>query len=194
MNEEHLQKRRHCEQCQRPLSVCLCLYLKQLHSPLQLIIWQDPMEARHPLSTAPLLHKSIAGSRLVVADTLQPQDILPSDDLTTTALLYPFTHKPPLTDTARGDIKQLLILDGTWRKVRRLLHLNPWLNDLPHIALNPAEPSRYAIRSSRQRGGLSTIEAGVAALEWLDPANDYEPLLQVLNKMVEIQQGFGHKG
>jgi len=65
---------------------------------------------------------------------------------------------------------------------------------LPHIALNPAEPSRYAIRSSRQRGGLSTIEAGVAALEWLDPANDYEPLLQVLNKMVEIQQGFGHKG
>lgn len=194
MNEEHLQKRRHCEQCQRPLSVCLCLYLKQLHSPLQLIIWQDPTEARHPLSTAPLLHKSIAGSRLVVADTLQPQDILPSDDLMTTALLYPFTHKPPLTDTARGDIKQLLILDGTWRKVRRLLHLNPWLNDLSHIALNPAEPSRYAIRSSLQRGGLSTIEAGVAALEWLDPVNDYEPLLQVLNKMVEIQQGFGHKG
>jgi len=85
-------------------------------------------------------------------------------------------------------------LDGTWRKVRRLLHLNPWLNDLPHIALTPQQPSGYAIRASQQRGGLSTIEAGVSALQWLDPLQDYQPVLRVLNRMVEIQKGFGHKG
>lgn len=194
MSSGVVQKRRHCEQCRRPVSVCLCPYLKQLHSPVKLIIWQDPTEARHPLSTAPLLHKSMVGSRLVVADTLQPEDILLSDDLAATALLYPFTHKLPLSDTGRSNIKHLLILDGTWRKVRRLLHINPWLNELSHIAITPEQPSKYAIRSSRQSDGLSTIEAGVSALQWLDPSQNYQPVLTVLNKMVEIQQGFGHKG
>ncbi|WP_286718481.1 tRNA-uridine aminocarboxypropyltransferase [Thalassolituus sp. UBA2009] len=194
MSSEFVQKRRHCEQCRRPLSVCLCPYIHVLSSPVELIIWQDPTEARHPLSTAPLLHKSIAGSRLLVADCLQPQDIFAAGEQSTTALLYPFTHKPALAEDARIHIRQLLILDGTWRKVRRLLHLNPWLNDLPHIALTPQQPSGYAIRASQQRGGLSTIEAGVSALQWLDPLQDYQPVLRVLNRMVEIQKGFGHKG
>ncbi|MCA6060112.1 DTW domain-containing protein [Thalassolituus sp. ST750PaO-4] len=194
MSSEFVQKRRHCEQCRRPLSVCLCPYIHVLSSPVELIIWQDPTEARHPLSTAPLLHKSIAGSRLLVADCLQPQDIFAAGEQSATALLYPFTHKPALAEDARIQIRQLLILDGTWRKVRRLLHLNPWLNDLPHIALTPQQPSGYAIRASQQRGGLSTIEAGVSALQWLDPSQDYQPVLRVLNRMVEVQQGFGHKG
>ncbi|UXD86481.1 DTW domain-containing protein [Thalassolituus hydrocarboniclasticus] len=176
------------------MSVCLCPYIHRLSSPVELIIWQDPTEARHPLSTAPFLHKSIAGSRLLVADSLQPQDICAADEQNTTALLYPFTHKPALTENARTNVRRLLVLDGTWRKVRRLLHLNPWLNDLPHIALTPQQPSGYAIRASQQRGGLSTIEAGVSALQWLDPSQDYQPVLRVLNRMVEIQQGFGHKG
>ncbi len=194
MSSEFVQKRRYCEQCRRPLSVCLCPYIHVLSSPVELIIWQDPTEARHPLSTAPLLHKSIAGSRLLVADCLQPQDIFAAGKQNTTALLYPFTHKPALAEDARIQIQQLLVLDGTWRKVRRLLHLNPWLNDLPHIALTPQQPSGYAIRASQQRGGLSTIEAGVSALQWLDPSQDYKPVLRVLNRMVEVQQGFGHKG
>lgn len=194
MSSEFVQKRRHCEQCRRPLSVCLCPYIHRLSSPVELIIWQDPTEARHPLSTAPLLHKSIAGSRLLVADCLQPQDIFAAGEQNTTALLYPFTHKPALTENARTNVRRLLVLDGTWRKVRRLLHLNPWLNDLPHIALTPQQPSGYAIRSSQQSGGLSTIEAGVSALQWLDPSQDYQPVLRVLNRMVEIQKGFGHKG
>ena len=63
-------KRAMCPRCERPETVCLCDAMVQVNSPVEVIIWQDPTEARHKLSTAPLLHKSLPGSRLLVADEL----------------------------------------------------------------------------------------------------------------------------
>ena len=80
------------------------------------------------------------------------------------------------------------MLDGTWKKVRRLFHLNAWLKDLPYIQLTPESLSRYAIRKSPRADGLSTIEATVAALSLIDSDRDYQPVLNVLERMVELQQ------
>lgn len=182
-----------CDDCGRPQTVCLCHAFTTLHPSLQLIIWQDPAEARHPLSTAPLLHKSIAGSRLIRGDVFSRQDIFAGTAEHHCAVVFPFAHKAALTAGRYADITHLLILDGTWRKVRKLLLANPWLKDLNHLALDVQHGSRYAIRTSPRDDGLSTIEAGAQALSLLDNEHDYSAILTVLDEMVRIQKGFGHK-
>ncbi|CUS41626.1 hypothetical protein MGWOODY_Tha1700 [hydrothermal vent metagenome] len=74
--------------------------------------------------------------------------------------------------------------------MRRLFHLNPWLYDLPHIRLAPEQLSRYRIRKSPREDGVSTLEAGLLACQWLDPKGDYLTSLSVLDRMVELQQSF----
>lgn len=164
--------------------------MPSLSAPLRLVIWQDPTEAKHRLSTAPLLARAIQGSRLVVGERFAPQEILTSP-IDQCLLVYPFTHKPAVNDDVRQHVQTLLLLDGTWRKVRKLLLNNPWLEQLPHWAMAPLGPSRYAIRQSPRADGVSTLEAGVAALEWCTERS-YAPVLDVLDAMVMQQQAFGH--
>ncbi len=177
-----------CGRCQRPASVCLCSHLVEAVAPLTLVIWQDPDESRHRLSTAPLLNLSFSNSRLVVGDQFEPEVLLGTGWQQNTVLLYPLDNKPAVGRSKAQEAQQLLILDGTWRKVKRLLLLNPWLEDVPHLQLSPTSISRYAIRKSPRRDGLSTIEAGVAACNWISSGDVYDPVLSVLDRMVALQQ------
>lgn len=159
-----------------------------MEAPLQVTIWQDPTEAKHKLSTTPLLNMSVPNSRIVVADSFSFDELFPGISLRECLLLFPLENKKSALASQREEFKHLLILDGTWRKVRRLFHLNSWLSELPHITLNPRERSNYRIRKSPREDGLSTIEAGVEAFSWLDPERDYRPILGVLDKMVRYQE------
>lgn len=186
-------KRHICPGCNRPGSVCLCPALNCLPAPVELIIWQDPVEARHPLSTAPLLQLSIAGSRRCIGDRFSYQDIFAGSPPESVAVVFPFVHKPALTETDFPAIRKLLILDGTWRKVRKILLCNPWLENIHHIALAADTESRYQIRKSPRNDGLSTIEAGVGAVNLLAGDRRFDATLTVLERLVDIQQLNGHK-
>jgi DTW domain-containing protein YfiP len=84
-------------------------------------------------------------------------------------------------------VRKVLVLDGTWRKVRRLLLLNPWLNDLGCLALTPTSASRY-LRKSLREDGVSTLEAVMMlAHEW-QPEKKILSVLSVLDRMAELQQ------
>lgn len=181
-------KRALCDKCARPLKVCICDALTELEAPVEIIIWQDPTEAKHKLSTAPLLNLSITNSRLLVGEEFGFADIFSDSRIDECALLYPLADGTELLEGDKQQVKKLLILDGTWRKVRRLFHLNPWLNKLSYISLNPDFQSQYRIRKSPREDGLSTIEAGVAALSWLDEKCNYKSVLSVLEKMVQLQE------
>lgn len=177
-----------CSRCQRPESVCLCPSLTPMPAPLDVIIWQDPDEARHRLSTAPLLKLNVTNSQLYVGDEFDPIELLGGQWKTETLLLFPLEHKQPVSKDEARIAKRLLVLDGTWRKVKRLLLLNPWLQQLAHLHLEPQERSRYAIRKSPRADGLSTLEAGVEAMNWLSSSSDYSVMLQVLDRLVALQQ------
>jgi DTW domain-containing protein len=79
----------------------------------------------------------------------------------------------------------LVVLDGTWRKSRKMLHRNPLLQGLPRLSLTDAPPSGYAIRKAHNPGQLSTLEATCAALVRLEKdAERFEPLLAAFNGFV----------
>ena len=81
----------------------------------------------------------------------------------------------------------LVVPDGTWRKARKLLHLNPLLAQLPRVTLPEGAVSRYRLRKAPGPGALSTLEAIVQALEILEPATLFTPLLRPFEALIEGQ-------
>lgn len=177
-----------CDGCGRPQSVCLCSHLKHYVLPFNLVIWQDPDEAKHPLSTAPLLERSIAGSQRLVGDTFEYRDLFGEAPRDKVALLYPADDQSDDQSDAvtRPCPETVLVLDGTWRKVRRLTLINPWLLDLRRISLKPIKPSEY-LRSSNIDGGVSTLEAVLMLADQQSPDDGYLEGIGVLTRMIELQ-------
>jgi DTW domain-containing protein len=91
----------------------------------------------------------------------------------------------PLRDSAP---LRLVVLDGTWRKSRKMLHLNPLLQHLPRLALHNPPAPRYLIRKAQQSHQLSTLEATCAALVQLEGnAAAVAPLLTAFDGFVAQQ-------
>lgn len=95
---------------------------------------------------------------------------------------------PPVLDPAllgNPARLRLVVLDGTWRKSRKMLYLNPALQSLPRLALREAAPSRYLIRKAHAAHQLSTLEATCHALAQLeDHTEHYAPLLDAFARFV----------
>lgn len=176
--------------------MCACLVRPGVpwRGPVDLLVLQHPREQRETKGTARLLHQAVAGSRLLIGEDW---DQAPAGDVTGMAdaaagpprhdlLLYPATpgdpalpEPPPLPAAWLADPARLrlVVIDGTWRKSRRMLYQSPWLQQLPRLALVTPPPSRYRIRRARGQGQLSTFEATVLALGQLAPAHDPGPVL-----------------
>lgn len=167
-----------CPRCERPASTCLCATLPAppLGHRIRLLILQHPAEAGHAKNTAALLALGLQQVRLLRGEVFDAELATPG-----TALLYPGEAGAAVP----ADIRQLILLDGSWRQSRRLLAANPWLNALPRFSL-PPQPSRYAIRRAHRPGQLSTLEACLHALGQLEgEAARFEPLWAAFDAFVE---------
>lgn len=198
MNTETAARRPRCATCQRPLATCLCPWVTPVVHATDVLILQHPLEAHHAKNTARLLHLSLTRSRLQVGEVF---DRAVLDPTRTPVLLYPPdqpTGNPAADSTPSmcGDWPapnhlQLVVLDATWRKSRKLLHLNPWLGALPRLSLDDTLPSVYAIRKAHRPGQLSTLEATCAALVQLEgSAVGVAPLLAAFGGFVFQAQAF----
>lgn len=179
---------RECPRCLRAACVCACLARPGVPwcGPVDLLILQHPREQREVKGTARLLHQAVAGSRLLVGERWEAPINAPAAAPRHDLLLYPATpgdaalpDPPPLPPhwLAAPQALRLVVIDGTWRKSRRMLYDSPWLQALPRLALVAPPPSRYRIRRARGEGQLSTFEAAVLALGQLAPAHDPGPVL-----------------
>lgn len=173
-------KRTTCATCLRAKSSCICHWVTPVASCVEVLILQHPLEVHETKGTARLLHLSLACSRLVVGEVFEEvllKDWLIGDDKTA-VLLYPDSPedtgldllKPP---TLAPELLQnpeqlrLVVLDGTWRKSRKMLYTNPLLQGLPRLPLRDMPASNYRIRKAHLPDQLSTLEATCAALAQL---------------------------
>jgi len=193
-------QRPQCGYCLRPVSACLCRWVTPTPSACEVLILQHPLEVAHAKNTARLLHLSLPSSRLVVGEAFDAatlQALLPANRIN--LLLYPPTRseghaEPAVLDPAAltaPDRLRLVVLDATWRKSRKMLHLSPGLQSLPRLALEALPPSRYAIRKAQRPGQLSTLEASCTALAQLESnAERWQPLLAAFDAWVAQQQAY----
>ncbi|XVF34022.1 hypothetical protein REPUB_Repub18cG0021200 [Reevesia pubescens] len=107
-------------------------------------------------------------------------------------LLFPSQNAVGVDDlkSMAFEVKNLIVLDGTWSKSGRIYNENPWLKLLPHLRLDLDKMSLYSeIRHQPKAGYLSTIESIVYTLKALgDNVDGLDNLLDVFESMVGDQR------
>lgn len=191
--------RARCPRCQRPSLRCYCAQLPspalQNHWPVTIL--QHPQESRHALGTARIAQLGLSNCKLIVGDaeTLQAE-VAGQVAEEGIALIYPGADSQPLSALRELPPRRLLFIDATWRKSRRLLLESTWLAALPRYHLESPPPSRYRIRREPHGEALSTLEAVVFALAFLEggaedyadsDGSKYTPLLQVMDGLIDEQ-------
>ena len=182
--------RAQCSRCLRPQTHCLCALIPQLDSRTRVLLLQHPSEVGHALNTARLADLGLINAELRVGEVFEDLATLLNPPGYQARLLFPGDDAQLLqASTAPGEILPLLLVvpDGTWRKARKLLHLNPLLAQLPRVTLPEGAVSRYRLRKAPGPGALSTLEAIVQALEILEPATSFAPLLRPFEALIEGQ-------
>lgn len=184
---------------------------------VEVVVLQHPLEVAQAKGSARLLHLSLPHSALVTGEVFDEAALqalisapLPGplaanvsqDTPACTILLYPDSPQhqalglpaPPVLDPERlraASQLRLIVLDGTWRKSRKMLYLNPLLHQLPRLALQDMPASHYRIRKAHKPDQLSTLEATCAALAQLEGSADrFAPLLAAFDGFVAQQAGY----
>ncbi len=203
-------RRRQCPTCLRAHTACICHWVTSVNNQVEVVVLQHPKEVDHAKGSARLLHLSLQHSQLVVGDvfdTVVLQDLLTGSPgaVRHTLLLYPelpqdlasgLAAAPVLSVAGLADptTLRLVVLDGTWRKSRKMLFQNPLLQQLPRLTLGDLAPSRYLIRKARRPDQRSTLEAACAALSQLEcNASKYQPLLTAFDGFVAQHAANRHR-
>lgn len=201
-------KRPVCARCLRPQRTCICQWIAPITHATEVLILQHPLEVAHAKGSAHLLHLNLPNSRIVVGEAFDEQLLhallyepaaanMAAANQIRPVLLYP-ADAPTLPTKISSEhspfITRLVVLDGTWRKSRKMLYLNPLLQQLPRMPLRNPPPSHYTIRKAHQADQLSTYEATCHALMELetDPAA-LQPLLDAFDGFVAQQQSYSAK-
>nr|WP_288912559.1 DTW domain-containing protein [uncultured Pseudomonas sp.] len=178
----------HCPRCHRPQSHCLCSLIPSLDSRTRVLLLQHPSEVNHALNTARLAALGLNNAELIVGEVFEDLPGLLNQPGYQARLLFPGEEAQPMHAYAPSEDPLLLVVpDGTWRKARKLLHLNPLLAALPRVTLAAGSVSRYRLRKAPGPGALSTVEAVVQALQTLEAPTRFEPLLRPFEALIEGQ-------
>ncbi len=197
-------KRLVCAECTRPQRNCICRLASPIDNRVEVLVLQHPDETKNAKNTAGLLLLSLKNSQCYIGEMFNPDDLhnwLFAGNRTP-VLLYPdtpdseargFCMPQPTAMYKQSSPEQLrlVILDGTWRKSRKMLYLNRSLQSLPRLALDTTPASLYTIRKAHSENQLSTLEASCYALQQLEQQQiDYAPLLQAMQQFVAQQRAF----
>jgi DTW domain-containing protein YfiP len=177
-----------CPRCLRPQTHCLCPLIPRLDSRTRVLLLQHPSEVNHALNTARLAALGLTNAELIVGEVFEDLPALLNRPGYRARLLFPADDAQPIEAYGEsGEPLLLVVPDGTWRKARKMLHLNPLLAALPRVTLAEGGVSRYRLRKAPGPGALSTIEAIVQALQTLEAPASFEPLLKPFEALIEGQ-------
>jgi DTW domain-containing protein YfiP len=167
--------------------------IKSIPNNTHLIILQHPTETKHPLNTVRILLKTFEKITLFIGEDFS-QDLkintLLSDEKNRCALLYPGQKNQINISQEKNSsepITHLFMLDGTWRKSKRIFLTSKNIQQLPTLSLAPTETSQYRIRKTPTGESLSTLEAAIMALSFIEPNLQTQSAVNAFTKMIDLQ-------
>ncbi|WP_194867395.1 tRNA-uridine aminocarboxypropyltransferase [Pseudoalteromonas sp. PPB1] len=184
-------KRAFCDHCHFPLRTCVCPFLGSLiHNRCKIVVLQHPSEVKVAKNTVRLLSLQLSNIEVVQGESEADfSDIRSRLKSQVCALLYPSENAMTLDETRvqqeQPNIETLVVLDGTWKKVHKMLMLNPWLMSLSHVSFANLPENQYHIRKAEQAFSLSTLEATAHFLhlyEQISPAPFYQALAGMIGQ------------
>ena len=188
-------RRAACARCLRAQSACICQWIAPIQHATSVLILQHPLEVANAKGSARLLHLGLPDSTMLTGETFDPGVLqaLLHEGGRTPMLLYPDSPDAPAPAmpalALAPQAVRLVVLDGTWRKSRKMLYLNPLLQTLPRLALRDMPASHYRIRKAHAPDQLSTLEAACHALRQLEGAS-VQAILDGFDGFVAQQAAF----
>ncbi len=189
-------KRKCCERCSRPIAYCYCQGLELAKNCTKIIVLQHPSERKHPLNTARILALGLDNCELIRGENFANNDYLNQQiavNRDNCWLLFPGENARTPAQVREASAERntpplIIVLDGTWRKARKIWHLSPNLQSLPLVALNEVPESNYRIRKAPKAGQLSTLEAVSSLLIGLGQSTgSLKPMEQAFHRMIDLQ-------
>ncbi|MFL6706712.1 MAG: tRNA-uridine aminocarboxypropyltransferase [Massilia sp.] len=188
-----------CPTCLRPQRTCICRWIAPVATSASVLILQHPLEVANAKGSARLLHLCLPGSVMLTGEQFDPAELslhLHADGRTP-VLLYPADGDDDGdgATVVPASQQRLVVLDATWRKSRKMLHLNPVLAALPRLALRAMPASHYRIRKAHRPDQLSSFEAAAYALCGQQGGDaDLARLLAAFDGFVDQQAGYAEAG
>ncbi len=163
-----------CPRCLIPRT-CLCARIPTIQSRIHFIFIRHATEGARTSNTARMAHLALSGSELY--DHGDPRGPVPIADLLTPDTWRLDSSGEPW-DPSQTLPRQLLVLDGSWPQVRRMLRRLPVLHGMRRFAL-PPPPPRVRMRLPPPEG-MSTLEAVATTLRLLEGDDSAADALLVL--------------
>ena len=177
-----------CRACYLRAEFCGCGFVVPIPTRTRFVVVRHAHEAFK--STNSVRWAQLALSNLEIHSYETRVNLAPDSVETEGAwLLYPGAEKAPLPEPLP---ERLIVLDGTWRQVRRMYRALPRLHALPRLSLTDGAREVSPLRFRARLEQLSTLEAMAHALERLEGAATAAPLRALYAHMVEgTQRGRG---
>jgi len=185
-----------CNRCQYSQQTCVCDAINIINNNLKIIILQHPNEVKASKNTAHLVKLTLANCEIHIGEQDDDFVFLNSLPSESTAILYPSENavlldndKTSNVQFATTSLKQLIVIDGTWKKAFKIMQLTKGLKRFKHISFKQLPQNRYIIRKAPRADSLSTLEAVAYSLQLLDH-EPIAPLYNLLNTFIEKQTQF----
>lgn len=186
----------HCKGCGLAISWCCCSQISPQQSELEIALLLHENEPDRPTSTSKIIQKSLPNCQSYIWQRKAPPTILIEriqDPDVDCWLLFPadrpelLPRKKQFPNTASNKRTLVIVPDGTWKEVRKIIRKSPWLDKLPLLAFDPQTPSRYDLRRNPDADHLCTAET---VIELLKLTADNSPVLTLENAFNLFMEGY----
>lgn len=176
-----LSSSRYCFGCALPKRVCNCNAIEAVLTSPSVVILRHPQERKKTLATVSLIKQRYP--RILVKDG----EIFSPMRGAQWRLLFPDDQSQAVDDQnqslgenprAEPLSESLILIDATWRKAKKILYSNAWLNSLPKVSLSPNFLSHYRLRKVPSDQALSSVETVACVLR-------DEALIELLDAVTE---------
>lgn len=173
-----------CPTCLVLRTHCVCAEVPRVETRTRVVVVRHQREGWKSTGTARIAGLALPNLRLLeYGEDAQPAlDELPGELGEGAVLLFPADGAVPV-DVAQ--VKRLVVIDGTWRQVRRMYQRLPALHGLPRLALPAKAEKVLRLRESSLEEGRSTLEAIADALGLVEGASVATPLHALHARYVE---------
>lgn len=164
-----------CQRCWILEAFCICAAAPAVSTQTEVLVVRHERESWKSTGTARIA--ALAMPRLRILDFTENSEParsqLPQEVAEGTYVLFPTEESAPWDGAV---VKKLVVLDGTWRQVRRMYAKLPALHAVPKLALPDQLTKVLRLRESKFEGGRSTLEAIAEAIALLEGAPVAAPL------------------
>lgn len=168
-----------CARCFLKTEWCLCAELPKIQTNIQIVIVRHITEEWLTSNTARLATLMLDNVRILPYGGGEPFD---GESLQAAGTLLLTPDAKPMAPSVPP--RRLVLLDGTFRQVRRMYKKIPELHDIEQCALQATSQRIPGLRRPPRSDGLSTIEAIAQALAQFERPELASPLLAAYSEFV----------